>query len=100
MSCGSASLNTNKNIQKQNKKQQTQNKITHGQVNLLCGKARGAIMGLSRVLSCCDCWDAGFAAVAVVGPVAGEAGGVYGADALSTLAQRCGRQRGGGGGGG
>lgn len=72
--------------------------MTHDQVYLLCGK--GAIMGLGSVLSCCGCWDAGFAAAAVVGPVAGEAGGVYGADALSTLAQRCGRQRGGGGGGG
>lgn len=59
-------------------------------------KARGVIMGLSSVLSCCGCWDGGFAAAAVVGPVAGEAGGVYGADALSTWAQRCGRQRGGG----
>lgn len=58
---------------------------------------RGAINRLGTVLS--GCWDAGFAAAAVVGPVAGEAGGVYGADALSTLAQRCGRQRGGGGGG-
>lgn len=57
-------------------------------------------MGLSSVLSCCGCWDGGFAAAAVVGPVAGEAGGVYGADALSTWAQRCGRQRGGGRGGG
>lgn len=57
-------------------------------------------MGLSSVLSCCDCWNTGFATAAVVGPVAGEAGGVYGADALSTWAQRCGRQRGGGGGGG
>lgn len=57
-------------------------------------------MGLSSVLSCCGCWDARFAAAAVVGPVAGEAWGVYGADALPTLAQRCGRQRGGGGGGG
>lgn len=55
-----------------------------------------AVMGLSRVLSCC--WEAGFAAAAVVGPVAVEAWGVYGADALSTWAQRCGRQRGGGGG--
>lgn len=74
--------------------------MTHDQVYLLCGKASGAIMGLGSVLSCCGCWDAGFAAAAVVGPVAGEAGGVYGADALSTWAQRCGRQRGGGGGGG
>lgn len=56
-------------------------------------------MGLSGVLCCCGCWDAGFAAAAVVGPVAGEAGRVYGADALSTWAQRSGRQRGGGGGG-
>lgn len=56
-------------------------------------------MGLSGVLSCCGCRDAGLAA-AVVGSVAGEAGGVYGADALSAWAQRCGRQRGGGGGGG
>lgn len=57
-------------------------------------------MELSSVLSCCGGRDAGFAVAAVEGPVAGEAGGVYGADALSTLAQRGGRQRGGGGGGG
>lgn len=57
-------------------------------------------MGLGTVLGCCCCWDAGFATAAVVGPVAREAWGVYGADALPTLAQRCGRQRGGGGGGG
>lgn len=74
--------------------------MKHDQVYLQCGKARGAIMELGSVLSCCGCWDAGFAAAAVVGPVAVEAGGVYGADALSTWAQRCGRQRGGGGGGG
>lgn len=55
---------------------------------------------LSGVLGCCGGWDAGFAAAAVLGPVAGEAGGVYGADALHTGAQRGGRQRGGGGGGG
>lgn len=47
---------------------------------------------LSGVLGCCGGWDAGFAAAAVLGPVAGEAGGVYGADALHTGA--------GGGGGG
>lgn len=74
--------------------------MKHDQVYLQCIKARGAIMELGSVLSCCGCWDAGFAAAAVVGPVAVEAGGVYGADALSTWAQRCGRQRGGGGGGG
>lgn len=51
---------------------------------LLCGKARGAVTGLSGVLGCGGCRDAGFAAAAVVGSVAGEAGGVYGADALST----------------
>lgn len=47
-------------------------------------------MRLSCVLSGCGCWDAGFAVVAVVGPVVGEAGGVYGADALPTWAQWCG----------
>lgn len=70
------------------------------QVYLLCCKARLAIMWLSCVLSCCSCWDGGFAAAAVVRSVAGEAGGVYGADALSTWPQWCGRQRGGGEGGG
>lgn len=74
--------------------------MKHDQVYLLSGKNRGAIMRLSCVLSCCGCWDAGFAAAAVVGPVAGEAWCVYGADALPAWAQRCGRQRGGGGGGG
>lgn len=54
---------------------------------------------LSGVLGCCGGWDAGFAAAAILGPVAGEAGGVYGTDALHTRAQRGGRQRGGGGGG-
>lgn len=58
------------------------------------------VLGLGGVLSCCGCWDAGFAAASVVGPVAGEAGGVYSADALSARTQRCGRQRGGGRGGG
>lgn len=61
---------------------------------------RGAVLRLSRVLSRRDRRDAGFAAAAVVRPVAGEAGGVYGADAPPTLAQGCGRQRGGRGGGG